>query len=102
MKRFSCDQCNKTYASSQSLWNHRQRCQSSKAADLSRQAEKKHCKAAVNNSIIQNNQENEHVGSGQYEDTSIQTCSSFPDITKPASDPKVSAIIDVIVNNGEP
>ena len=35
-------------------------------------------------------------------DTSIQTCSPFPDITKPASNPKLSAIIDAIVNNGEP
>ena len=33
MKRFSCDRCNQTYASSQSLWNHRQRCKFSKSDD---------------------------------------------------------------------
>ena len=33
-------------------------------------------------------------------DSSIQTCSSFPDITKPVSDSNMSAIIDAIINNG--
>jgi len=30
-----------------------------------------------------------------------ETQSSFPDITKPANNPKLSAMIDLIVNNGE-
>ena len=31
-----------------------------------------------------------------------ETCSSFPDITKPAKNPKLSAMIDaIIINNGE-
>ena len=29
MKSSSCNQCGKTYASSQSLWNHKQRCKKS-------------------------------------------------------------------------
>ena len=34
MKRRLCDRCDKTYASSQSLWNHKQRCKFLKHSDV--------------------------------------------------------------------
>jgi hypothetical protein len=34
MKKFSCDKCNKSYSSPQSLWNHRQKCKSIEKKDM--------------------------------------------------------------------
>ena len=34
MKTFSCDKCNKSYSSRQSLWKHRQKCKSIEKKDM--------------------------------------------------------------------
>ena len=72
MKKFTCDQCSSSYASSQSLWNHKQRCKSSKPKDS-------------------------YHNSPQY----IDLIPSADVVTKPSTpNPKITALADAILNDG--
>ena len=83
MKWHECDKCEKKLASYKSLWQHKKTCKFNDADTL------KYPTSSLTKSTA------------NVLDSSIQTCSPFRDIIKPVSNPKVSAIIDAIVNNGE-
>ena len=70
-------------------------------SNLTRHIAEGRCKAEKTKSTYTQVTSNNHTSS-TVPDTSVQTCSSFPDITKRASNPKMSAFIDAIVNDGEP
>ena len=80
-KWYTCNDCGKNLSSYHSHWRHQKTCPSKS---------KRAAAAAA------------PVATTPFQDTSIQTCSLFPDITKPVLNPKLSAMIDVIINNGKP
>ena len=92
-KRYICPNCSKELANRHNLCRHK----------------KKYCKWGDPNVSLRYNQLGEKQEHRCLEEIkpfdtnqNIQTCSPFPDITKPASNPKLSAVINAIVNNGEP
>ena len=81
MKSFACTKCGGRYASSQSLWNHKQRCKSIiPPSDAGVKI--------FDNPLLTSPSINHQP--------SQEKCSSFPDITKPAKNPKLSAMIDIL------
>ena len=77
-KSYVCDTCNKKLSGYHSLWRHKR------------------------NGICQQNFEKPVLTtSSTGRSANQEKCSSFPDITKPAKNSKVSAMIDAIINNGE-
>ena len=85
-----CQGCAKEFASPQSLWNHKQRCKGyvhlADHDEVSPTVEKRNVFHQRNSTPVVRNQ---------------GACSTFPDIKKPAKNPKLSAMIDAILNDGE-
>lgn len=80
-KWYTCAKCGKNLSSYKSLWRHRKSCSGS----LSPEVRVVHQTFPVNTPY----------------DTSIQTCSPFPDVLKPKqkkSDPRIEALVNAIVN----
>lgn len=98
---YICDRCNKSLASRQSLWNHRQRCKFSKSNDSYKELLPRH----INSNSTRFDKKHHLAAIKPFkarQDTSIQTCSPFFDITKPTKkeNPRIQALIDAVINDG--
>ena len=86
---YICDRCNKSLESSQSLWNHKQRCRAQKM--FTGHIAEGRCIGVKTKPVY----------AKSIPDSSIHTCAPFPDITKPKkkSNSKIEALVDAIIND---